>query len=183
MDSTRRGIRLVLFALVGIAISGCAGDGSWKTSPSTATPYPPPGYNHTVQSSHVALYWNCTRPDPAIVEVSGVAFNPWSDQPVRFLEIELVGVGPQERTVSEAQTKAADIQIFTNQSTRFQLTLRMTGAESRLDLYYRYQFQDDGGRNRLDASLAWDGPMLFAQAQQQQFRVLDACSETQHRTH
>jgi hypothetical protein len=127
----------------------------------------------------VALYWNCARSEPGVVEVNGLAFNPWSDQPVRFLEIELVGVvGPYDRTVSAAHTKAPDIQLFTNQSTPFQLSLRTTGTESRLDLYYRYQFHD-GGRDPFIASLAWDAPMLFAQ--QQQFRVRDACSETQHR--
>jgi hypothetical protein len=166
--------------VLAIALSACVADESLRASAKEATPYPPPGYSHTVQSSHVALYWNCALPETGIIQVSGFAFNPWSSQPVRFLELELVGVGSWERTVSEAGTKARDIQLFTNQSTPFQLSLRTTGGETRFDLYYRYQFQDDGGHDRMDASLAWDGPILFAQAQKQ-FRVRDACSETQHR--
>jgi hypothetical protein len=164
---------------LGLALAACTADGTFMVSAPPATPYPPPGYSHTVQSSHVALYWNCARPDPAIVEVSGVAFNPWSSQPVRDLEVEIVGVDARERTLSAARTDAPDAQLFTNESTSFHVSLRTVGGESRLDLYYRYKFQD-GGRERMLADLAWDGPILLAQ--QIQFRVRDACSDSQHRT-
>jgi len=178
MNERTGGFGLLLFVLAGIALSGCAADGSLMGSATQATPYPPPGYSHTAQSGHVALYWNCAQPESSVVQLTAIAFNPWSSQPVRFLELELVGVDSGGRTVSAAQAEARDIQLFTNQSTPFQLNLRATGKESRFDLYYRYRFQEDG-HDRMDASLAWDGPMLFAQ--QMQFRVWDACSETQHR--
>jgi hypothetical protein len=178
MISEMRRIRLAVVVLVGLVLSACAAGESLKTSATESIPYPPPGYRHTVQTSDVTLYWNCARPDSTAVQVSGYAFNPWASQPVRFLELELVGVDSWERTVSEVGTKARDVQLFTNQSTPFQLDLRPTGGEARLDLYYRYQFQDEGN-HRMDASLAWDGPVLFAQSQKQ-FRVRDACSETQH---
>jgi len=171
--------RLALVCALGIALAACAADQTSRGLATEATPYPPPGYSHTVQSSHVALYWNCARPDAGIIQVNGLAFNPWSSQPVRYLELELVGVSSGERTVSEVGTKARDIEILTSQSTPFQLTLRATGAETRFDLYYRYLFQDDRD-DRRQASLAWDGPVLFAQSQKQ-FRVRDACSETLHR--
>jgi len=126
----------------------------------------------------VVLYWNCARPEPGVVEISGLAFHPWNSQPVRSLELERVGVDSREHTVSEVGAEARDMQILTNQSTPFHLRLRTAGSESRLDLYYRYKFQD-GGRDRMLASLAWNAPILLAQ--QVQFRVRDACSETQHR--
>jgi len=175
------GIRLALACVLGIALSACAADQSLTASGKEPTPYPPPGYSHTVQSSHVALYWNCARPDAGTIQVNGLAFNPWSSQPVRYLELELVGVDSRDRTVSEAGTKARDIELLTNQSTPFQVNLRPMGGESRFDLYYRYVFQD-GGRDGLIASLAWDGPILLAQSQKQ-FRVRDACSESMHRVH
>ena len=173
------GIRLALACVLGIALSACAADQSLTASGKEPTPYPPPGYSHTVQSSHVALYWSCARPDAGTIQVNGLAFNPWSGQPVRYLELELVGVGSWDRTVSEVGIKARDIELLTNQSTPFQLNLRTTGAETRVDLYYRYQFQEDRD-DRRQASLAWDGPILFAEPQRQ-FRVRDACSETLHR--
>jgi len=181
MERQVRRIRLTLTCVLGIALSACAMDQSPRSPATEATPYPPPGYTHTVQSSHVALYWSCTRPDAVSIQVSGLAFNPWSGQPIRFLELELVGVSSGERTVSEVGAKARDIEILTNQSTPFQLTLRTTGAETRFDLYYRYLFQDDRD-DRRQASLVWDGPILLAQSQKQ-FRVRDACSETLHRVH
>src|SRR5512137_1643192 len=100
MKQEMRGIRLALSVVLAIVLSACATDESLKASAGKATPYPPPGYSHTVQSSHVALYWSCARPDAGSVQVSGLAFNPWSSQPVRFLELELVGVGSGDRTVS-----------------------------------------------------------------------------------
>lgn len=172
-------IRLALACALGIALSACTADQSLRGPATEVTPYPPPGYTHTIQSSHVALYWNCARPEAGSLQVSGLAFNPWSGQPIRFLELELVGVSSGERTVSEVGTKARDIEILTSQSTPFQLTLRTAGTESRFDLYYRYNFQDDRD-DRRQASLAWDGPILLAQSQKQ-FRVRDACSETLHR--
>lgn len=180
---TRRvwGNRLALVCVLAISLSACATAQSPSGPAMGAAPYPPPGYTHTVQSSHVALYWNCTRPDAGSIQVSGLAFNPWSGQPIRFLELELVGVSSGERTVSEVGTKVPDIELLTNQSTPFQLTLRLAGTESRFDLYYRYNFQDDRD-DRRQAGLAWDGPILFAQSQKQ-FRVRDACSETLHRVH
>jgi len=129
----------------------------------------------------VELYWNCVRPESAIVEIHGIAFNPWQSQPVRELEVEIVGVDGRERTLSAAHTYAPVAQLFTNQSTPFQVSLRTTGKESRFDLYYRYRFQDDGD-DRLRASLAWDGPVLLAQqGMLQQNLVRDACSDSQHR--
>jgi hypothetical protein len=170
----------VLAGLLGLGLSACAMHDAGNTMPARAvTPYPPPGYSHMVRTSDVALYWNCTRPDPALLQIDGVAFSPWATQPVRFLELDVVGVDARGRTLSEAATHAPDIQLFTNQSTEFQLTLRTTGGETRVDLFYRYQFQEDGD-DRLEASLAWDGPIRLAQAQKQ-FMVRDACAETQHR--
>ena len=175
------GVRPFPFALIvaiGVALAGCAADGSFSAPATQARPYPPPGYSHTIQTSAVVLYWNCARPAPNVVEVSGLAFNPWQSQPVRDLEIELVGVDGRDRTVSETTAVAPDAQLHTNQSTPFQLQLRTAGSESRLDLYYRYKFQD-GGRDWIVAGPGWNGPVLLAQ--QVQFRVRDACSESQHR--
>jgi len=175
------GARCALLVLAGIALAGCAADGSVIAGTPPTPPYPPPGYSHTVRTSHVELYWNCARAESAVVEIRGIAFNPWQSQPVRELEIEIVGVDARERTLSAAHTYAPVTQLFTNQSTPFQVSLRTTGKESRFDLYYRYRFQDDG-HDRLRASLAWDGPVLLVQqGMLQQNLVRDACSDSQHR--
>jgi hypothetical protein len=179
------GIRMGFLLLLGMGLSACAADGTPLFPAAASTPYPPPGFTHMVESSHVALYWNCSRPEPGALQLAGVAVNPWSDQPVRFLEFTLVGVDTRERTVSEAKAEARDFMLRTHESSPFQLDLRTAGSEARFDLYYQYQFQDRG-HSPWVAEAAWDGPSVLADqpillAWTTGFMVRDACSESQHR--
>lgn len=169
---THMNLRAMVPALLALALGACA-------SPAARPPlYSPGTYAHRVASSHVVLYWNCVRPEPGTLRVEGVAQNPWSSQEVRFLEVEVVGVDNQERTVSYAKGAAQDILIRTNQFSPFQMELRPAGSEVRFDLYYEYRFQDV----EMEAGIA--RPVLGARrllAQTQRFLARDACSETQHR--
>jgi hypothetical protein len=72
-----------------------------------------------------------------------VAQNPWQAQPIQYLEFELVGVDAQERMTAQATGAARDLQIRTNQSAPFRLTLKTAGAEVRFDLYYNYHFYEE----------------------------------------
>jgi hypothetical protein len=180
MTRQTRDIRFALLLALGVTLSACAADGTFVQLPPPFAAYPPSGYKHTVQSSHVALYWNCAAPEAGVLQMEGVAFNPWHSAPVRFLELELEGVDAKAGSVSGGKAEARDLQIQTNQSSPFQLGLRTTGTEVRFDLYYQYQINEGGeGSRRMDASLDWDGPVLFAQ-QNRRFSVRDACSDTQH---
>lgn len=170
--------RIVPLVLLAIGMSACVADGTLQL-PAASTPYPPPGYTHLAGNAHVALYWNCTRPEPGLLRAEGLAFNPWGSQPVQFLEFELVGVDGGERTVSAGKAEARDIQLFTGQSTPFQLALKTAGSEARFDLYYQYRFQE-GDHDRIVAGPFAGGRFLLAQATQR-FMVRDACSEAQHR--
>lgn len=179
MKRERWSIRVAVLLVLGLVLSACAADGTFRPLASTSTPYPPSGYKHTVQSSHVVLYWNCTQPEAGVLRLDGVAFNPWMGAPVQYLEFEVEGVDAVAGSVSEGKAAARDIQIHTNQSTPFRIDLRTTGKEVRYDLYYQYRMNEGEGSNRIDASLDWDGPVLFAQ-QNRRFSVRDACSDTQH---
>jgi hypothetical protein len=158
----------------------------WTRAIPVAAPagYPPAGYAHTVQSSQVALYWNCARSDAGSVHVDGMAVNPWSDQPVQFLGFDLVGVDARGHSVSSIHSDARDILLRTNQQTPFTIDLHTAGTEVRFALYYEYQFQDRG-HTPFASKTAWDGssfpqkpPVLLAWTNQ--FMVRDACSPTQH---
>jgi hypothetical protein len=175
MMETRRG----LLVLLGIMLSACASDGGLRLpTAQQPMPYPPPGFAHRVASSHVELYWNCAQSEPEKLQLDGVAVNPWSSQAVQYLQFDLVGVDARERTVSAAQGAAQDYQIFTNQSTPFELELRPAGNEVRFDLYYEYRFQDRG-HNSFIAGPWPGGPLRLAQ-QTNRFMVRDVCSDTQH---
>ena len=169
---TRTSLRGMLPGLLALALGACA------LPAARPAPYPPDAYAHRVASSHVVLYWNCVRPEPGILRVEGVAQNPWSSQEVRFLEVEVVGVNNQERTVSHAKGAAQDILIHTNQFSPFRMELRAAGSEVWFDLYYEYRFQDVEMEARLAGPLV-GGPRRLAQTQR--FLARDACSETQHR--
>lgn len=169
---TRRSLRELLPGLLALPLITCAS--SAERPPLTS----PGAYAHRVASSHVVLYWNCVWPEPGILRVEGVAQNPWSSQEVRFLEVEVVGVNNQERTVSHAKGAAQDILIRTNQFSPFRMEMRPAGREVRFDLYYEYRFQDVEEQARLAGPLV-GAPRLLAQIQR--FLARDACSETQHR--
>jgi hypothetical protein len=178
ISEMKRKIKVAFLLLLGAALSACAADGTFLQLPPPFAAYPPTGFKHTVQSSHVVLYWNCTQPEAGVLRLDGVAFNPWMSAPVQYLEFEMEGVDAVAGSVSEGKAAAQDIQIRTNRSSPFQIDLRTTGKEVRYDLYYQYRMNEGEGR-RMDASLDWDGPVLFAQ-QNRRFSVRDACSDTQH---
>jgi hypothetical protein len=56
--------------------------GSLLAACGLATPMPLDSYAHTVTDGTVALYWNCSRPQPALVRVEGWANNPYYPQPI-----------------------------------------------------------------------------------------------------
>ena len=179
------GIRMSVLLLLGMGLAACAVGGAPGTPAMASTPYPPPGYAHTVQSSHVRLFWNCTQPQPGILELAGTAVNPWGDQPVRFLEFTLVGVDANERSVSSVKGEAPNFLLRTMESTPFQLALTPTGREVRYDLYYNYLFQDSSS-DHLMGKVAWDGSPVaanrpFLLAMRQNFMARDVCSDSQHR--
>ncbi len=175
----KRGLRVAFLCGVGLVLAACAPDGTLLQLPPPFAAYPPTGFKHTVQSSHVALYWNCTQPETASLRLEGLAFNPWMGGAIRYLELEVEGVDAAAGSVSEGKAAARGIQIQTSQSSPFQIDLRTTGKEVRFDLYYQYQIDEGDGSNGIDASLDWDGPVLFAE-QNRRFSVRDACSDTQH---
>ena len=171
------GMRVGFLLLLGIGVSACAQDGATGYSMLTPAPYPPPGYAHRVETSHVALFWNCTNSEPGVLRLEGVAVNPWAQQPVRFLEFGLSGVDARESTVSEGAGEARDIQIYTMASSPFLVELRSAGSEVRYDLYYQYQISDPSHDNLIS------GPMVsgaFPRHHGTPFMVRDACSPTQH---
>ncbi|MCX5736365.1 MAG: hypothetical protein NTW68_18950 [candidate division NC10 bacterium] len=139
-------------------------------------------FAHRVATSEVVLLWNCLQPEPGQLRVEGVAQNPWQAQPIQYLEFELVGVDAQERQTAQVAEAARDLQIRTNQTAPFQLTLKTAGTEVRFDLYYNYRFNDNvdlgAARGLLVAGPPMVSPRLLAQTQR--FLVRDVCSPTQH---
>jgi hypothetical protein len=143
-----------------------------------ATGVPLGAFTHRVATSEVVLRWNCLQPTAGVLRVEGVAHNPWQSQPIGYLELQVVGVDAQDRQTAEAAGKARDIQILTNEQSPFQVDLRTTGSEARVDLYYQYRFNQE-----YDTALLAGPPMVASRRYAQTtstHMVRDACAPTQH---
>jgi hypothetical protein len=162
----------VLLLLVAMGGTACV------AMDTAGTGAPPNAFTHRTANSEVVLLWNCLPPASGVLRVEGVARNPWQSQPIRYLEVQVVGVDAQGRQTAEAAGKARDIQLFTSQQSPFQLDLRTAGTEVRFDLYYQYLFNEE-----YDAALLAGPPMVGPRRYAQPTRtnmVRDACSATQH---
>lgn len=170
-------IRLGLGMLLLSALAGCGTDAMRSSPMIGAEPYPPPGLLHRVASSHVELYWKCDPGEPGVMRVRGMARNPWAPQPVRYLEFDLFGVDRNDGVVSSVHAAAPNFLLGTNQITRFEVALRVTGRETRYDLVYQYRFEE---LEEMSALLA--GPPMRPRLAQStvQFMIRDVCSDTQH---
>ncbi len=168
--------RSVLVAVAALGLVGCAaGAGVGSAVPSGAAQ--PAGYAHRASTSDVVLYWNCTRPEPEVLRLGGIAQSPWEAEPIGSLRFELVGVDAKGHTISEARAEADENQLGTNQSTPFRLALPTSGREVRFDLFVQYYFTQPTVTSRL-AGAPVPLPWLLADTMRSVIR--DACSETQH---
>lgn len=164
--------RWELLVALAMWVTGCAAVDASGTAAS------PDAFAHRVATSEVVLRWNCLQHAAGMLRVEGVAHNPWQSQPIGYLEVQAVGVDADGRQTAEAAGRARDIQILTNEQSPFQLDLRTTGSEVRVDLYYQYRFNQE-----YDAALLAGPPMVGARRYAQTtttHMVRDACSPTQH---
>jgi len=137
-------------------------------------------FAHRAANSEFVLRWNCLQPTAGTLRVEGVAHNPWQAQPIGHLELQVVGVDAEGRQTGAAAGKARDLQILTSQRSPFQLDLKTTGTEVRVDLYYQYLFNQEWESGALlVAGPPMAAPRRYAQSTNTNM-VRDACSPTQH---
>ncbi len=164
--------RWVLLVALAIWVAGCAAVEAPGTGASLDA------FTHRVATSEVVLRWNCLQPAAGVLRIEGVAHNPWQSQPIGYLELQAVGVDAEGRETAEAAGRARDIQILTNEQSPFQMELRTTGSEVRVDLYYQYRFNQEYDTALL-AGPPMVGPRRYAQTTTTHM-VRDACSPTRH---
>ncbi len=171
----------VVIGTVLLTLAGCTSADTLGRS--SLRPVSPETFAHRVATSEVVLLWNCVVPGSGVLRIEGIAQTPWQAQPIQYLEFSLVGVDAQGRTTAQATGVAENDQLLTNQSTPFQVELKTTGAEVRVDLYYDYRFHEEFDMGAREGILVAGPPMIGPQlaAQTQTFFVRDACGATQHR--
>ncbi len=156
-------LRLCFVALAGLLLAACGTTGTYQVPASATGNYPPAVYAHRVGGTDVEIYWNCSQPEPGVVEMHGVVQNV-GGRDVKFMELNLVGVGPGDSSVSQATVSLPAIDLGSYGNSPFHLQVRTIGSEARFDLYYQYY---------LGSGLS---PLI------RNF-VRDACSQTQHLAH
>ncbi len=135
MDIFARRLYAMMLAILALILAACY----------TATPMPDfNSFSHTVTDDTVVLYWNCSRPAPGMVQVSGVANNPYSPVALQDLEFRLYGVNAQGVNVSRARGSVKAYMIYTNQPAPFTLDLKTVGGEVRYDMVYSYMLPSEG---------------------------------------
>ncbi len=168
--------RLLLAGLAALGLAACATAGGSGPDGSAIAP-PLAAYAHRMDTAEMVLFWNCARPEPGVLRLEGIAQNPSQAEPISSLKFELVGVDARGHSVSEARAEAEDYQIGTNQRSAFRLILRLTGGETRFDLFFQYYFS----QTEMDARLAGapvSMPWLLVDTTR--YLIRDACSDTQH---
>ncbi len=136
MHISMRWLHALIVTLFALALAAC---GLAKPLPNFDS------FAHRVSDSTVALYWNCSRPEPGLVRMEGVVNNPYYPQPITDLGFTLYGVSAQGGDISTAHANAQAYEIFTNDPTSFTINLHTVGGEVRYDLVYHYLFQGGHG--------------------------------------
>jgi hypothetical protein len=134
MRTLKRRLQSLMLAIFASVLVACA----------AAKPLPSlDDYAHQLHDGTVVLFWNCSRPEPGLVQVAGWANNPFYPQPIKDLGFTLYGMNAQGIVVSTTQASAQALQIFTNDPVAFTINLQTTGAEAQYQLFYDYYFSGD----------------------------------------
>ena len=126
---------LMLLALAG-SLAGCAATAAHRTAEGEPAASPPTEFSHHAASPQVVLYWSCTRPAIGMLELVGVAYNPFP-APVRYLEVEAVGLAATGQVVSQVRGGTRAYTLGSNQISPFRLNLPLAGSETRVALRFR----------------------------------------------
>ena len=153
-------VAILLLAAV-LGASGCATQDAWTALP------PASSFAHRVSAGDLRVFWNCSRPEPDLLQVEGVIQNIGGGR-VRFAEVEVVAVNAGGQTMGSARSAARDIVLQTNQRSPFQVQIRTAGEPARFDMFYSHFAREEfGGLGSVPRRL--------------QNRVRDICAAMEHR--
>ncbi len=134
------GVQAVAIVLIGVFLgaSGCATPDAWTAIP------PPSAFAHRVSAGDLRVFWNCSRPEPDLLQVEGVVQNIGGGR-VRSAEVEVVAVSAGGQTMGRARSAARDVVLQTNQRSPFQVQIRTAGEPARFDMFYSHFAREEFG--------------------------------------
>jgi hypothetical protein len=153
-----RGLRtIVVLLIVAFLGAGCATPGTQSTLP------PASAFAHRVSAGDMRLFWNCSQPEPNLLQVEGVVQNIGGGQ-VRFAGVEVVAVNAGGQTMGSARSAVPDSVLQVNQRSPFQIQVRTAAEAARFDMFYWHLVREASG----------SGPRRV------QNRVRDICMPMEH---
>jgi len=95
-------------------------------------------YANSTGNGNVILNWNCTKPQPNVLQVNGT-FDNTTMAGLQEVTIQIVGIGPSGAQVSSGQGTTSQWIVTTMSRTPFQVTVNTTGTESKFNMLYSYR--------------------------------------------
>jgi hypothetical protein len=130
----------IVLAILALGLAGCA-----APQKAMLDDFP----NHATRGP-VYVYWTCSRPEPGLLQVDGVAVQPGYPSPVLGLKMRLEGLDARGATLSVGEATAKEYAMQTMQQNPFQVTVRTVGTEKRFNLTYKYWLHMSGGGMEAD---------------------------------
>lgn len=161
----RMRVRIGFLVLVGIGVTACTSVEIFRSAPAQSMAPPPEAFAHRLATPEVALYWNCTRPEPRVLHFDGIAKNIGGRE-VRSLALRVTSVDANNLLLEAAALPT--IILHTDEFSPVHLQLPIRGTEARFDLSYEYPLAPPV-----------DLPTPRA-ATTEQFTAKDVCAGTQY---
>jgi hypothetical protein len=145
---------------------GCAAPaGQWETLPPRREIYQPSVFAHRMVSQDVEMFWSCSRPQPSLIRVDGIAKNIGSGE-VHLLGMELHDVDRLTERMLQSAEGVSDLILHPDLFSPFEMELQPASANGWVDLLYTYRIISSGS--------------IKTTTTDKQLLTHDMCTATQH---
>ena len=130
-----------------VALAVAAGGLGPSAALGQAAPAPPPApkFERIEDSPYLVLYWNCKRSESGALLLEGLAEVPYRTATnITHGELTLVGLDAKGQRVSQAIGYLPPV-IYMTYSAPFSVMLPLSGTETRVDLFYAYDYSGNRG--------------------------------------
>ena len=98
-------------------------------------------YAFQVSDGTVTLSWNCVKTERGALQVAGTVANLTAAGFVKNVQITVVGLDANDKTVTTGSGYTLDYRIAATEPSRFFVTLTLASTAVRYDLQYQYQHE------------------------------------------
>ncbi len=133
-------IQFALLALTGTFLSACA-PAHYTDLLSPSVP-PPASFVHHAASENIELFWNCSKPGPEVIRITGAARNS-GPREVRSVELTVRSLLTGEVPLLKTAEALPEIMLYAHDPSPFQVNLPLEKAPSQIQLSALYRLTPD----------------------------------------